>query len=103
MSEEYVPKSSGESYVKRVLGKHRTIKRRSEERGIKFTGNTINIPVAQAEEIVEKHDIRGPAVSSLRAIVEELQTQLNRGYETYSPTALRSLAARARFFVDKIR
>ena len=103
MAEEYIQKSSGESCLRRLVSKHNATKRRFEEQGKKFSSEVVSIPVEQATEIVEKHKVRVPAVSSLESILEELQNQVNGGYETYSPSTLRTLVSRARFYLNKIK
>ena len=103
MAEEHTQKSSGESCLRRVVSKHNATKRKFEDQGKKFSADIVSIPLEQANEIVEKHRVRVPAVSSLDSILEELQNQVNGGYETYSPSTLRSLVSRARFYLNKIK
>lgn len=103
MAKDYIPKSSGESFLGRAVGKYNSTKRKFEENGKVFSSNTINIPIEQAEEIVNKSKIRNPAIYSLVNIMDELQRQVNDGYETYSPTSLRQLVNRAIFHLNKIK
>ncbi len=103
MAKDYIYKSGGESCLQRIVSKHKATKRKFAEQGKDFSSNLISIPVEQASEIVEKHKVRVPAVSSLDSILEELQNQVNGGYETYSPSTLRSLVSRARYYLNKIK
>lgn len=103
MAKDYIYKSSGESCLQRIVSKHRATKRRFKEEGKVFTSELVSLPIEQATEIVERHRIRVPAVSSLDNILDELQNQVNGGYETYSPSTLRSLVSRARFYLNKIK
>lgn len=103
MADEYTPKSSGESYLKRAVNKHNAIKRRFEEDGKVFSANIVSIPLEQANEIVKKHKVRMPAIYSLESILDELQNQVNGGYETYNPSSLRTLVSRAIFHLNKIK
>ena len=102
MAEERVQKSSGESCLRRLVSKHNATKRKFEEQGKKFSSGMISIPIEQATELAEKSKVRVPVVSSLENILEELQNQVNGGYETYSPSTLRTLVSRARFYLNKI-
>lgn len=103
MAEQYYQKSSGESCLRRVVNKHNATKRKFEEQGKKFSADIVSIPLEQANEIIDKHKIRIPAISSLDNILEELQNQVNGGYETYSPSTIRSLVSRARLYLNKIK
>jgi hypothetical protein len=103
MAEDYIPKASGESYLKRAVNKHNAIKRKFEDQGKPFSANIVSIPLEQAEEIVIKYKARVPSVASLEKILEELQIQVNGGYESYSPSSLRTLVSRAIFHLNKIK
>lgn len=103
MAKDYIPKSSGESFLKRAVSLHYSRKRKVEERGKVFSAEMVSIPIEQAEEIVNKHKIRMPSVYTLAEILEELEIQVNAGYESYSPTSLRTLVSRAIFHLNKIK
>lgn len=103
MSKEYIPKSSGESFLNRAVNKHNAIKRKFENQGKKFSANLVSIPLEQADEIAKKHKVRAVAIPTINAILEELQEQVNAGFETYSPSTLRTLVSRARFHFNKIK
>ena len=103
MSKDYIPKSSGESFLNRAVNKHNATKRRFEDQGKKFSADIVSIPLEQADEIIKKYKTRAVAVPTLNAILEELQEQVNAGFETYSPSTLRTLVSRARFHLNKIK
>jgi hypothetical protein len=103
MSKNYTPKSSGETYLKRAVNRHNAMKSKFEDQGKKFSADIVSIPLEQADEIVKKHETRAVAIPTLNAILEELQEQVNAGFETYSPSTLRTLVSRARFHFNKIK
>jgi hypothetical protein len=103
MSKDYIPKSSGESFLNRVVNKHNATKRKFEDQGKKFSADIVSIPLEQADEIIKKYKVRAVAIPTIDSILEELQEQVNAGFETYSPSTLRMLVSRARLHFNKIK
>lgn len=103
MAKDYIPKSSGESFLNRAVNKHNATKRKFEDQGKKFSADIVSIPLEQADEIIKKYKTRAVAVPTINAILEELQEQVNAGFETYSPSTLRTLVSRAIFHFNKIK
>lgn len=103
MSKDYIPKSSGESFLNRAVNKHNATKRKFEDQGKKFSADIVSIPLEQADEIIKKYKVRAVAIPTVDSILEELQEQVNAGFETYSPSTLRMLVSRARLHFNKIK
>lgn len=100
---DYIPKSTGETYLRMQIARFKSFKTKSKNSNMELKHSTLSIPLEQAEEIVNKHKANTDAVRSAKAILEELEIMLAEGYETYSPTKLRLLCKRALLNVNKIK
>ena len=71
--------------------------------GKPFKHSLLSIPIEQAEDIVNKYKSNTEATRTIVALLEELEVMLDAGYESYSPTKLRSVCKRALLNAKKIK
>lgn len=100
---DYVPKSVGESYLRSQIARQKAYRTKMANSGRPFKHSLISIPIEQAEHIVDKYKSNMEATRSTVSLLEELEALLDSGYESYSPTKLRSVCKRALLNARKIK
>lgn len=100
---DYIPKSTGTTYLRCQIARHKSMKRRMEKNGNKIKCSIISVPIETAIEIVENQKGNKESIISAIKVLEELEVLLDMGYESYSPTKLRSMCKRALVHVGKIK
>ena len=100
---DYEPKSFGETYLRHQIARHKAYKTKMANSKHPIKHSMLSVPMEQAVHIVDKHKENMDAARSAVALLEELETLLDSGYELYSPTKLRSVCKRALLNVRKIK
>lgn len=100
---DYEPKSFGETYLRYQIARHKAYKTKMANSKNPIKHSMLSVPMEQAVHIVDKHKENMDAAKSAVALLEELETLLDGGYESYSPTKLRSICKRALLKTKQIR
>lgn len=100
---DYIPKSIGETYLRHKIARHTKYAIKMANAGKEINHSIITVPIEQAVYIVNKHKENTSSTRSAVALLEELERLLDAGYESYSPTKMRSLCRHALLHVKKIK